>query len=171
VPQSAQSANAVQPRVRPADAIQGQRSHGARALSILGATAGSNASPPAPEHQAVSPRNSTPSAQLSDSTGSTSRSQSAHPASAAVAKVDSVAGPNAKQSRRGSKAEAIRYRVGHWLGTAASAAAHRGDGGTGFWAMLGLMTLSALAAGGVGWALLTRMPSLRGAARLRIGPW
>ena len=176
VPQSAQSANAAKQLVQPLGAVQGQRPHAARALSILASSGGSNGKPPASEHQQGSaPRPN------GDGVGSVS------PAIAATASGSPVAEPNATPVStsgsvghhaaapvaRGQKSEPLRHRFADWLRGGAQAALppDAGSGTRSFWAMLGLMTLAALLAGGLAWAALTRMPSVRGVARFPFGRW
>jgi hypothetical protein len=172
VPQSAQSADAAQQPVQPAGAVQGQRPHGARALSILASSGGPKASPPAPEHHAASPMKS-----ASRLPGDRGRSASAGGSSAStglasggVSKSATVEHLSASQKHRGRTLDPIRYHVENWLRGARAALPTRtaaaGDDGL---STVGLMTLAALIAGGLGWALLTWMPSLRGPSRPRIG--
>jgi hypothetical protein len=169
VPQSAQSADAVQQPVQPAGAVQGQRPHGARALSILASSGGSNANPPAPEHQA---RTATPSASRTQGgveSASLAGSSAADSASTADSKAVPAAHRTAARTHKGRTLGPIRFRVPDWLRGAGEALPARTATNNGGWSTIGLMTLAALVAGGLGWALLTWMPPLRGGARPRTG--
>jgi hypothetical protein len=167
VPQSAQSADAAQQPVQPAGAVQGQRPQGARALSILASSGGSNANPPAPEHQATT---ATPSASRTQG-GVESASLAGSSAADSTADSKAVAGAHrtAAPTHNGRTLEPFRYRVADWFRGAREALPARTATNNGGWSTIGLMTLAALVAGGLGWALLTWMPPLRGGARPRTG--
>jgi hypothetical protein len=172
VPQSAQSAKAAEPLVQPADAVQGQRPHGARALSILGSVGGSNASPPAPESKAVS----APRSAAGDDDSVAGREKDAStvaPVGSAMAtrgasSEHTVAHPS--DGRIAGKVGAILKKVVSWPGKHSGAvrSAAKAEGAEGGW-NLGLTTLAILLAGLVGWVALAWLPSLRGLPRPRIG--
>jgi hypothetical protein len=152
VPQSAQSANAAQQPVQPTDAVQGQRPHGARALSILGSSGGSNASPPAPEHQSAAP------------TTATARLLGGGVSAANVASTAADLKPAASEQRsgglvaRGKRTEPIHYGIASWLDRARGAASQVAEPRRDDRPDLGLMTLTALALGLLAWVALTWLP-------------
>jgi hypothetical protein len=162
--QPAQSAGAKQqPQQQPADAVQQHRLP-VRALSILAFAASSSASLPTPEHKATS---STTSASRPRAEGAAGRSGVFGPNTAAAegsdrASVDSdassiqAARPQAHraQGSRGAALGAVRDRVASWLGRTGSATHPQLPAESARGMSLGVMTLTALLVGLLGWAAL-----------------
>jgi hypothetical protein len=172
VPQPAQSAHAAQQLVQPADAVQGQRPQGARALSILGSTAGSNASPPAPEQTSKLGANSVPGADDSVAEAATVTAGPTGLSSREAARgvpADHTIG-NVNRQHLDGRLGALLNRIARWPGNTGNAlrSAATVDRAEGGW-NLGLTTLVTLLVGLVGWAVLTLVPSLRRLPRTRIG--
>jgi hypothetical protein len=165
--QPAQSAGATQQPQQPANAVQQPHRQPVRALSILAFTASSTASLPMPEHRATS---STPSAGRLRLEGAAGRSGVFGPNTAATegsdqASVDSdgsstqAARPQAHrtgaQDSRGAALGSVRDRVDGWLGRAAAAAGPKVPADNARGLSLGVLTLTALLVGLLGWAALS----------------
>jgi hypothetical protein len=171
--QPAQSASATLQPQQTGDAVQQPSPQAMRAISLLVFSAGSNADAPATENQATSP---TTSAGPNQSGGAAGRS-GVSGASAAGAEGASGASigsdtPSVERARHGvdatsahssggSAVASLRHRVASWLGRTSFAArpqlATESAGGMN----LGILTLTALLVGLLGWALLTWMPLSR----------
>jgi hypothetical protein len=161
--QPAQSAAATQQPQQPADAVQQPHRQPVRALSILAFTASSTASLPTPEHKATS---STTSASRPRAEGAAGRSGVFGPNTAAAqsdrASVASdgssiqAARPQTHraQGSRGAVLGAVRDRVANWLGRTGSATHPQLPAESARGMSLGLMTLTALLVGLLGWAAL-----------------
>jgi hypothetical protein len=162
--QPAQSAGAKQQPQQPADAVQ-QHRQPVRALSILAFAASSTASLPTPEDKATS---STMSASRLRAEGAAGRSGVFGPDTAAAegsdrASVDSAgssiqaARPQAHraQGSRGAALGAVRDRVASWLGRTGAATHPQLPAESAQGMSLGLMTLTALLVGLLGWAALS----------------
>jgi ribonuclease E len=169
--QPAQSAGAGEPQ--PGDTVQPQSPRAARALSILAFSADPNADAPAPEHQATSP---TSSASRQRAGGVAGRSGASGVSAAAATRASgvpidsgtpSVQTPRPGANRTGTHSSdgfalgGVRDHVARWLGRAPVAArpqlAADGAGGVN----LGLLTLTALLVGTLGWAALNWLPPSR----------
>ena len=161
--QPAQSAGAKQQPQQPADAVQ-QHRQPVRALSILAFAASSTASLPTPEHKATS---STMSASRLRAEGAAGRSGVFGPDTTAAegsdrASVDSdgssiqAARPQAHraQGSRGAALGAVRDRVASWLGRTGAATHPQLPAESAGGMSLGVMTLTALLVGLLGWAAL-----------------
>ena len=161
--QPAQSAGAKQQPQQPADAVQ-QHRQPVRALSILAFAASSTASLPTPEHKATS---STTSASRPRAEGAAGRSGVFGPDTTAAegsdrASVDSdgssiqAARPQAHraQGSRGAALGAVRDRVASWLGRTGAATHPQLPAESAGGMSLGVMTLTALLVGLLGWAAL-----------------
>jgi hypothetical protein len=159
--QPAKSAGAKQQPQQPADAVQQHRLP-VRALSILAFAASSSASLPTPEHKATS---STTSASRPRAEGAAGRSGVFGPNTTAAegsdrASVESdpssiqAARPQA-QGSRGAALGAVRDRVASWLGRTAVATHPQLPAESARGMSLGLMTLTALLVGLLGWAALS----------------
>jgi hypothetical protein len=168
--QPAQSAGATQQPQQPADAVQQPHRQPVRALSILAFTASSTASLPTPEHQATS---STPSAGRPRLEGAAGRSGVFGPNTAAAEGSDpasvysdgssiQAARPQAErtgaQDSRGAALGSVRDRVAGWLGRTATAARPKLPADSARGMSLGVLTLTALLVGLLGWALLSWPP-------------
>ena len=168
--QPAQSAGATQQPQQPADAVQQPHPQAVRALSILAFTASSTASLPTPEHQATS---STPSAGRPRLEGAAGRSGVFGPNTAAAEGSDpasvysdgssiQAARPQAErtgaQDSRGAALGSVRDRVAGWLGRTATAARPKLPADSARGMSLGVLTLTALLVGLLGWALLSWPP-------------
>jgi type IV secretory pathway VirB10-like protein len=161
--QPAQSAAATQQPQQPADAVQQPHRQPVRALSILAFAASSTASLPTPEHKATS---STTSASRPRAEGAAGRSGVFGPNTAAAqsdrASVASdgssiqAARPQTHraQGSRGAVLGAVRDRVANWLGRTGSATHPQLPAESARGMSLGLMTLTALLVGLLGWAAL-----------------
>jgi hypothetical protein len=167
--QPAQSAGAKQQPQQPADAVQ-QHRQPVRAVSILAFAASSSASLPTPEHKATS---STTSASRPRAEGAAGRSGVFGPNTAANegsdrAAVDSdgssiqAARPQAERTgaedSRGAALGSVRDRVSGWLGRTATAARPKLPADSARGMSLGVLTLTALLVGLLGWALLSWPP-------------
>jgi hypothetical protein len=159
--QPAQSAGAKQQPQQPADAVQ-QHRQPVRVLSILAFAASSSASLPTPEQTATS---STTSASRPRAEGAAGRSGVFGPNTAAAEGSDrasvnsdgaSVQDPQAHraQGSRGAVLGAVRDRVANWLGRTGSATHPQLPAEDARGMSLGLMTLTALLVGLLGWAAL-----------------
>jgi len=161
--QPAQSAGARQQPQQSADAVQ-QHRQPVRALSILAFAASSSASLATPEHKATS---STTSASRPRAEGAAGRSGVFGPNTAAAegsdrASVESdassiqAARPQAQraQGSRVAALGAVRDRVASWLGRTAVATHPQLPAESARGMSLGLMTLTALLVGLLGWAAL-----------------
>jgi hypothetical protein len=161
--QPAQSAGAKQQPQQPADAVQ-QHRQPVRALSILAFAASSSASPPTPEHTATP---STTSASRPRAEGAAGRSGVFGPNTAAAqgsdrASVNSdgssiqAARPLAHraQGSRGAVLGSVRDRVASWLGRTGAATHPQLPAESARGMSLGVMTLTALLVGLLGWAAL-----------------
>jgi len=171
--QPAQTASAVQQPQQPGDAVQQPSPQAVRAISLLVFSAASNADAPATQNQATSP---TTSAGPNQSGGAAGRSgvsgaSTAGPEGTSGASIGSDA-PSVERalhgvdatsahSSGGSAVASLRHRVASWLGKTSFAArpqlATNSAGGMN----LGLLTLTALLVGLLGWALLTWSPLSR----------
>jgi hypothetical protein len=161
--QPAQSAAATQQPQQPADAVQQPHRQPVRALSILAFAASSTASLPTPEHKATL---STTSASRPRAEGAAGRSGVFGPNTAAAqsdrASVASdgssiqAARPQTHraQGSRGAVLGAVRDRVANWLGRTGSATHPQLPAESARGMSLGLMTLTALLVGLLGWAAL-----------------
>lgn len=162
--QPAQSAGATQQPQQPADAVQQPHRQPVRALSILAFAASSTASLPTPEHKATS---STTSASRPRAEGAAGRSGVFGPNTATAEGSDraSVASdgssiqaalPQTHQAHgsRGVALGAVRDRVANWLGRTGSATHPQLPAESARGMSLGLMTLTALLVGLLGWAAL-----------------
>ena len=161
--QPAQSAGATQQPQQAADAVQQPHRQPVRALSILAFAASSTASLPTPEQKATS---STTSASRPRAEGAAGRSGVFGPNTAAAqsdrASVASdgssiqAARPQTHraQGSRGAALGAVRDRVANWLGRAGSATHPQLPAESAGGMSLGLMTLTALLVGLLGWAAL-----------------
>jgi hypothetical protein len=158
--QPAQSAGATQQPQQPADAVQQPHRQPVRALSILAFTASSTASLPTPEHKATS---STTSASRPRAEGAAGRSGVFGPNTATAEGSDraSVASDGSSlpqthrtQGSRGVALGAVRDRVANWLGRTGSATHPQLPTESARGMSLGLMTLTALLVGLLGWAAL-----------------
>jgi hypothetical protein len=171
--QPAQSASQEQPSSQPVDAFQHPSPHPLRALSILVFSASSNADAPTTENQATSP---TTPAGRDRSGGAAGRSGVSGANTAAAEQANGAStgsdAPSVGRSRPGvdgigtqssgvSAAGAVRDHVANWLGRTSFAArpqlATESAGGMN----LGILTLTALLVGLLGWALLTWSPLSR----------
>jgi hypothetical protein len=162
--QPAQSAGATQQPQQSADAVQQPHRQPVRALSILAFAASSTASLPTPEHKATS---STTSASRPRAEGAAGRSGVFGPNTATAEGSDraSVASDGSSiqaarpqthraQGSRGAALGAVRDRVANWLGRAGSATHPQLPAESARGMSLGLMTLTALLVGLLGWAAL-----------------
>jgi hypothetical protein len=161
--QPAQSAGATQQPQQAADAVQQPHRQPVRALSILAFAASSTAGLPTPEQKATS---STTSASRPRAEGAAGRSGVFGPNTAAAqsdrASVASdgssiqAARPQAHraQGSRGAVLGAVRDRVANWLGRTGSATHPQLPAESARGMSLGLMTLTALLVGLLGWAAL-----------------
>ena len=162
--QPAQSAGATQQPQQPADAVQQPHRQPVRALSILAFAASSTASLPTPEHKATS---STTSASRPRAEGAAGRSGVFGPNTATAEGSDraSVASDgfsaqaalpqtHRTQGSRGATLGAVRDRVANWLGRTGSATHPQLPAESARGMSLGLMTLTALLVGLLGWAAL-----------------
>jgi hypothetical protein len=162
--QPAQSAAATQQPQQPADAVQQPHRQPVRALSILAFAASSTASLPTPEHKATS---STTSASRPRAEGAAGRSGVFGPNTATAEGSDraSVASDGSSiqparpqthraQGSRGAVLGAVRDRVANWLGRTGSATHPQLPAESARGMSLGLMTLTALLVGLLGWAAL-----------------
>ena len=162
--QPAQSAGATQQPQQAADAVQQPHRQPVRALSILAFAASSTASLPTPEHKATS---STTSASRPRAEGAAGRSGVFGPNTATAEGSDraSVASDGSSiqaarpqthraQGSRGAALGAVRDRVANWLGRAGSATHPQLPAESARGMSLGLMTLTALLVGLLGWAAL-----------------
>jgi hypothetical protein len=162
--QPAQSAGAKQQPQQPADAVQQLHRQPVRVLSLLAFSASSSVSLPTPEHQATS---STTSAGRPRAEGAAGRS-GAFGSSTVVAEgadrasIDSdgssiqAARPQAHRAQGSSGAAlgAVRDRVASWLGRTGSATHPQVPAESARGMSLGVMTLTALLVGLLGWAAL-----------------
>jgi hypothetical protein len=170
--QPAQSSGAEQPQ-QSADGVQQLHQQGLRALSILTISASSNAAPPATENQATSP---TTSAGRPRTGGAAGRSGVFGPNTAAVegspgARVDSdgssvqTARAQAHKARaqipRGAALSAVRDHVASWLAHTGAAARPQLEADSAGGMSLGVLTLTALLVGLLGWAALSWAPFSR----------
>ena len=162
--QPAQSAAATQQPQQPADAVQQPHRQPVRALSILAFAASSTASLPTPEHKATS---STTSASRPRAEGAAGRSGVFGPNTATAEGSDraSVASDGSSiqaalpqthraQGSRGAALGAVRDRVASWLGRTGAATHPQLPAESARGMSLGLMTLTALLVGLLGWAAL-----------------
>jgi hypothetical protein len=172
--QPSQSSNAGQRLVEhPATVVQQLGPQAPRAFSILSSSASSNALPAAPEFQTAAP---TTSVTRPQSGGAAGRSGASGPGDVAAASsgssVDSdvlpvqtastVAHKSARQSSSADRVGALPGRIARWLGrTPALAGSQLGTEDSGRGMNLGLLTLTALLVGLLGWAALTWPPLLR----------
>jgi len=170
--QPGQSSSAEHQPQEPADAVQQRHPQAVRALSILAFSASSSANPPAPEQQATSP---TTSASRPRPGGAAGRSGVFGPNTAAEgsdrASFDSggtliqTARPQAHRAgaRRssGGTLGAVRDGVASWLGRTRVAARPKLAADSPAGMSLGLLTLTALLVGLLGWAALTWPPFSR----------
>jgi hypothetical protein len=173
--QPAQSSNAGRRLVEhPATVVQQLGPQGRRALSILTSSASSNALPAAPVFQTAAP---TTSVTRPQSGGAAGRSGASGPGNVAApassgSSVDSdalpvqtastVAHKSARQSSSAGRVGALPGRIARWLGrTPAEAGSQLGREDSAGGMNLGLLTLTALLVGLLGWAALTWPPLLR----------
>ena len=173
--QPAQSSNAGRRLVEhPATVVQQLGPQARRALSILTSSASSNALPAAPVFQTAAP---TTSVTRPQSGGAAGRSGASGPGNVAApassgSSVDSdalpvqtastVAHKTARQSSSSGRVGALPGRIARWLGrTPAVTGSQLGREDSGRGMNLGLLTLTALLVGLLGWAVLTWPPLLR----------
>ena len=172
--QPAQSASAGQQPQQGADVVQQPpRPQSLRAISILAFTAGSNAEAPVPEQQATSHSTSISpprpggavgrSGVFGSSTGAAEKANSVSAGAGApsVRSVPGVADRTGADDSGSAALGTVGHRVASWLGrTGAAAPPELGADNSGGMS-LGLLTLTALVVGLLGWAALTWPPLLR----------
>jgi hypothetical protein len=162
--QPAQSAGAKQQPQQPADAIQQLHPQPVRALSILAFSASSSVSLPTPEHQATSSTTSASRPRLEGAAGRSGvfGSNTSVAEGSDRASVDSngssiqAAHPQAHREH-GSRAAAlgaVRDRVASWLGRTGAATHPQLPAESASGMSFGLLTLTALLVGLLGWAAL-----------------
>ena len=168
--QPAQSAGATQQPQQPADAVQQPHRQPVRALSILAFTASSIASLPTPEHQATSSTLSAGRPRLEGAAGrsgvfgpNTAAPEGSDPASvysdgSSIQAARTQAERTGAQDSRGAARRGGRGRVGGWLGRTATAARPKLPADSARGMSLGVLTLTALLVGLLGWALLSWPP-------------
>jgi len=162
--QPAQSAGAKQQPQQPADAVQQLRRQPVRALSILAFSASSSVSLPTPEHQATSSTTSASRPRLEGAAGRSGvfGSNTAAAKGSDRASVDSngssiqAAPPQAHREHgsRGAALGAVRDRVASWLGRTGAATHPQLPAESASGMSFGLLTLTALLVGLLGWAAL-----------------
>ena len=168
--QPAQSAGATQQPQQPADAVQQPHRQPVRALSILAFTASSTASLPTPEHQATSSTLSAGRPRLEGAAGrsgvfgpNTAAPEGSDPASvysdgSSIQAARPQAERTGAQDSRGAALGSVRDRVAGWLGRTATAARPKLPADSARGMSLGVLTLTALLVGLLGWALLSWPP-------------
>jgi hypothetical protein len=171
--QPAQSASQVQPSSQPVDAVQQPSPQALRALSILAFSAGSNADAPAPEHQATAPTTSAGRRRPGDAAGRSGVFGSSIAAGEKASGTSSESeGSSVKAARREpartgahdsrlTTLGTVRDRVAGWLDRTRVAAPPQLSAGGAGGMSLGLLTLTALCVGLLGWAALTWLPASR----------
>jgi len=170
--QPAQSASQEQPPSQPVDAVQHPSPQALRALSILAFSAGSTADAPAPEHQATSPTTSAGRRRPGGAAGRSGVFGSSIPAAERATGISSeseasfvlAAGPGAGRTaahNAGLTLGTVPNRLAGWLDRTRAAATPQLGAGSAGGMSLGLLTLTALCVGLLGWAALTRPPLLR----------
>jgi hypothetical protein len=167
--QPAQSSSAAQPQ-QSADGVQQLQPQGLRAVSVLAFSASSHAALPATENQATSPRTS---AGRPRTGGAAGRSGVFGPNTAAAegspaARVDSDGSSvqtarsqgrkTGAQSSRVAALGAVRDHVANWLSRTGAAARPRLAADSAGGMSLGVLTLTALLVGLLGWAALSWSP-------------
>jgi hypothetical protein len=171
--QPGQSSNAGRRLVEhPATVVQQLGPQAPRAFSILTSSASSNALPAAPEFQTAAPTTSVSRPQSGGAAGrsgafgpgdvATPASSGSSVDSHALPTASTVAHERARQSSSLGRVGALPGRIARWLGrTPAVAGPQLGREDSGRGMNLGLLTLTALLVGLLGWAALTWPPLLR----------
>jgi hypothetical protein len=164
--------SSAQPQ-HPADAVQQLHRQPVRALSILAFSASSTVSLPAPEHQATS---STMSASRPRPEGAAGRSgvfglntaaaegsdrASVHSDGSSIQTARPQADRTGAQAARGTSLGAVRDRVASWLGRTGAATRPQLAADSAGGMNLGVLTLTALLVGLLGWAALSLPPPWR----------
>jgi hypothetical protein len=165
-------ASSAQPQ-HPADAVQQLHRQPVRALSILAFSASSTVSLPAPEHQATSPATSAGRRRPGGAAGRSGVFGSSIAAGEKASRASSESeGSSVKAARREpgltvardsgpTTFGTVRDRVAGWLDRTRVAAPPQLSAGSAGGMRLGLLTLTALCVGLLGWAALTWLPRSR----------